>query len=83
MCPYLIVDNNLDPWIAFLKTLMDRPVPAELELFNEDMSVIEQRDAHIFWKIKGIAAKTTYRIFSKYGNTKFVDEEYEEFSKKF
>lgn len=83
MCPFLMVDHNLDPWIQFMKTLMDRPVPDNLESFIEDMDEIEKRDNHIIWKIKGIAAKTTYRIFSKYGNHKYVEEDKIPFSKRF
>jgi hypothetical protein len=66
--------GNLDPWIVFYKTIIDRPVPPELEAKTEDMHEIEERDKHIIWKTKGIASKTTYRMFSKYGNPKFVDD---------
>lgn len=41
ICPYLTEGTNLDPWIQFFKTILDRPVPAELESYNEDMDVIE------------------------------------------
>lgn len=33
----------------------------------------------IQWKIKGMAAKITYRIFSKYGNPAYAKDEYKEF----
>jgi hypothetical protein len=66
-----------------MKTLMDKPVPDNLESFVEDMDEIEKRDNHIIWKTKGIATKTTYRIFSKYGNPKFVDDAFLEFSNRF
>ena len=62
---------------------MDKPVPDTLESFVEDMDEIEKRDNHIIWKIKGMATKTTYRLFSKYGNHKFVDDQFEPFSKRF
>lgn len=62
---------------------MDRPLPAELESFTEDMSVIDERDKNILWKLKGIATKITYRLFSKFGNPTFVDEKFMDFSKKF
>ena len=67
--------NNIDPWILFFKTILDRPVPAELESFVEDMEEIQNRDKNIVWKTKGIAAKTTYRLFSKYGNPKFQSKD--------
>jgi len=48
------------------------------------MDIIEKRDKHIIWKTKGIAAKASYRMFSKYGIAKFVsNKELEAFSKKF
>jgi Holliday junction resolvasome RuvABC DNA-binding subunit len=47
------------------------------------MTAIEARDKHIFWKIKGIATKIAYRLFSKYGNPKFAEEGNKQFSKKF
>lgn len=62
---------------------MDKPVPDNLESFIEEMEEIEKRDSHIIWKIKGIATKTTYRIFAKYGNPKFVDKKFEAFSQRF
>lgn len=85
VCPFLARDSgaNLDPWIMFFKTVMDRPLPAELDSPCEDMGEIERRDKHICWKAKGIAGQTTYRLFSKYGNPKFADEKYAEFSKVF
>ena len=49
--------DNLEPWIHFFKTLMDRPiVPVELSSFTEDMNEIAIRDKSIQWKIKGIAS---------------------------
>ena len=83
ICPYLTEGTNVDPWIQFFKTILDKQVPAELESFVEDMDVIEERDKHIIWKTKGIAGKTSYRMFSKYGNPKFVDEKFEDFSGRF
>ena len=52
--------------MQFFKTLMDNPVPPELEQQVEDMDEIAERDKSIHWKIKAISAKITYRIFSKY-----------------
>ena len=45
------------------------------------MEIIEERDKNIYWKIKGIASKTTYRMFSKYGNSVSVADELIDFSK--
>ena len=72
--------NNIDPWMQFFKTLMDRPIPPELESPTEDPEVIEERDKHLIWKVRGIATKTTYRLFSKFGNPTYVDDNFAEFS---
>jgi len=81
--PFLREAGALDPWIAFFKTLLDRPLPAELDSFVEDMESIQARDKSLHWKIKGMAAKITYRLFSKYGNLKYVSADDEAFSADF
>ena len=67
-------DNNLDPWIQFFKTILDMPCPPELEGAVDDSNEIQQRDKHIFWKIKGVTANLTYRIVVKYGNPSIVED---------
>jgi len=47
--------DNIQPWILFFKSLMDRPLQAELEAPTEDMDDIEVRDKNICWKTKGVA----------------------------
>ena len=74
LCPFLQQNNAIAPWMQFFKTLLDNPVPPELESQIEDMDEIAERDKTIHWKIKGICAKLTYRIFSKYAQTKYLDE---------
>ena len=54
--------------------MLDNPMPAELETPVEDMDEIAKRDKSVYWKIKAISAKITYRIFSKYASTKYLDE---------
>ena len=53
---------------------MDMPCPPELSAPTTDTEEIVRRDKSIFWKIKGIATKITYRIFVKYGNPSTVEE---------
>ena len=74
MSPYLMENNNLDPWIQFFKTILDMPAPPDLANVVEDVQEVQQRDKCIFWKIKGITAKLTYRIFVKYGNPSIVED---------
>lgn len=58
-------------------------MPEELETYVEDMNIIEERDKHILWKLKGICSKITYRLFSKFGNVSWVDDKFVDFSKRF
>jgi len=39
------------------------------------MDQIVKRDKHIFWKIKGLASKITYRVFVKYADPSIVKNE--------
>lgn len=68
--------------MILLKNLLDRPVPKELTVVTEDCDLIEDHDKNIHWKLKGITSKAAYRIFSKYGNPKFQEEEDKEFSQR-
>jgi hypothetical protein len=43
-------------------------VPEQLKTPTDNTEEIQARDKTIFWKIKGIVSKLTYRIFLKYGN---------------
>lgn len=83
MCPFFTIGNNIDPWISFFILLMQKPIPNELETPTDDTDEICEREKKFAWKMKSIVSRLTYRIFSKYGNLKFVDEKYEEFSKYF
>jgi len=49
------------------------PCPPELVNVTEDTEEINQRNKTIFWKIKGITAKATYRMFMKYGEPSTVN----------
>jgi hypothetical protein len=74
MCPYLMEGDNLDPWVMFFKTILDMECPMELCSPTDNVDEIQRRDKSIFWKIKGITAKITYRIFVKYGNPSMVED---------
>ena len=68
MSPYLMEAKNLDPWIQFFKTILDMPVPDDIASITQDTDEIMKRNGSIFWKIKAITAKTTYRMFEDYGD---------------
>lgn len=67
----------------FFKTILDMPLPTELDSFTEDMDDIADRDSNVCWKLKAITAKVTYRLFAKYASLKYCSEKGEEFNKKF
>jgi len=67
-------ESILDPWVQFFKTILDMPCPPELSSVTESTDEITRRNKEIFWKIKGITAKTTYRMFMKYGDPSTVDQ---------
>lgn len=68
LCPFLMEANNSDPWISMIKSILDMPMPNDLTSYTEDMDEIARRNKSIFWKIKDIASRITYRMFLKYGN---------------
>ena len=77
--------GHLDPWFGFFKTVLDMPTPPELAEPVDNTEEIQRRDKHIFWKIKAITAKITYRAFVKYSKPKEVEQltHITEFSKQF
>lgn len=50
------------------------PVPDELKTSTDSSEEIHKRNKQIFWKIKGICSKLTYRIMVKYGNPSLVED---------
>ena len=70
----MMEESVLDPWIQFFKTILDMPCPDELGTPTEDTEETSRRNKEIFWKIKGITAKATYRMFMKYGEPSTVDQ---------
>jgi len=67
MFPYLMNVDNLKPWMEFFKSILDNDVPEELAQPTDEAEKIAKNDSSIHWKIKGIAAKTVYKILVKYG----------------
>lgn len=81
LAPFLcnVEQQTIAPWIGFFNQLLKLEVPQEITAFTEDIEEIQKRDKAIQWKIKGMAAKITYRIFSKYGNPAYIKDEYKDF----
>jgi len=73
MCPHLMQENNLDPWIQFFLTIINMKMPENLISETNSTDEIRERDKSIHWKIKGLTTKLIYRFFVKYGNPKLVE----------
>jgi hypothetical protein len=73
MSPSLMEGNQIDPWVLLIKTVLDMPCPQPLSSTTEDSQMIVQMNKHIFWKVKGVAAKIAYRMFVKYGDPSIVE----------
>lgn len=66
-------NEQLQPWFAFFKQILDMPCPPDLASPTEVTEDIQARDKHIFWKVKNLAAKITYRAFVKYSKPAHVE----------
>jgi len=73
MCPFLMEQGALDPWMGLFRTILDMPCPDDLIKPTEETQEIVARDKSIYWKIKSIVAKITYRTFVKYSKPAFVE----------
>ncbi len=75
LCPQMMQPGALEPWVMFLKAVLDRQVPLDCEMFNtEDNQLVQSKEKNLNWKIKGIASKLSYRIFQKYSTSKELPE---------
>ena len=73
-CPYLMVDNNLEPWIQFFKTMLDMPPPGQECVKTDDYQAARQMNRTLFWKTKGRIAKTCWRMFVEYSDPNKVED---------
>jgi len=60
------------------KIILDMPLPPQLETPTEDIEIMTERDKSIQWKIKAQAARITFRLFSKYANPGFSNQDDQE-----
>jgi hypothetical protein len=79
--PALMKPGALTPWMTFFKTLLDFPVPEALGSYVDDANEIDTRNKHIFWKIKALAGRVTYRMFCKFARMDFLPPEELDFAK--
>mgnify|MGYP006161020033 CR=1 FL=1 len=54
MCPFLMEQGALDPWMGLFRTILDMPCPDDLIKPTEETQEIVARDKSIYWKIKSI-----------------------------
>lgn len=78
--PCFTKKETLAPWMGLFKTLMDLELDEELTRKTEIPEEIEAKDGSWYWRLKGISARATHRVVSKYGNPKFVEEKNKAFS---
>jgi hypothetical protein len=66
-CPFMTLPRALDPWVEFLKALLEKPLPTELESKEDAIELRAKKDQSLHWKLKGLAAKLSYRMLSHCG----------------
>ena len=72
---YFEPESIMSKWIAFFRHLLEWQLPHDLTAQVQDKECIKIRGKKIQWKLKGTAAKITFKLFTKYGNPKFVDKD--------
>ena len=68
--------GRFTPWVAFMKQVLDAPLGAQFETATESQDDIHTLDKTEEWKLKGIVATATFKIFSKYIITQQLDYRY-------
>lgn len=69
-----MVDNNMEPWILFFKTLLDMPPPGKEGVKTEEYDQARNLNRTLFWKTKGRVAKTCFRMFIEYADPNKVED---------
>ena len=82
VAPYLKNRDNLMNWMGNLNLIVKKDVEMLLPPKDEDGDD-EERNKYVWIKAKKWAMKFFHRIFSRFGNTRYVEQEDKEFSKMF
>ena len=80
LCPCFMQNNQLDPWVSFFKSVLEKDIPQEWESPTEDVKEIQKREKLFIWKLKGVSAEICEKLFMKYGNSQFCSPTEKEFS---
>jgi len=67
LLPFLIEPGRLSNWIEFVVAILDSQQDPSSHLVQptDDMSTIEQLDKSDWWKLKGICAKISVKLYQK------------------
>ena len=72
---YFVNEANLHRWMVFLKTILDSPIPANLEVPTQDDEQASEREKNVLWQNKKWCGRVLQRFIQKYGNPKFENKE--------
>ena len=71
------------PWMLFFKAVLDMiKIPPAIGTTTTITDEIESRDKEPLWRLKAMAAHTTYLLFTRYADTRTVAEVDKQFSLK-
>lgn len=68
---YFLDENNLHRWMVFVRTILDSPIPQDLEETTQDEQEIVKREKNVFWKNRNCCAMVLESFLLKYSNSKF------------
>ena len=83
MCDYFLKGTALDSWAQCFKIILDMQCPPELSSDTKDIDEIDKRNKAKFWKLKGITAKSSYYMFTKYSVPAKIDDWLRPFAKSY
>jgi len=72
---YFVNEANLHRWMVFVKTILDSPIPANLEIPTQDDEESRIREKNVLWQNKKWCGRILQRFIQKYGNSKFENKE--------
>lgn len=66
VAPYFLgMPQRITPWMNFFQSVLETSLGPQFETPTEDSQQIDELDKQICWKLKGIVAQITHRLFSK------------------
>jgi len=67
LLPFLVQPGKLNNWIEIFAAILDsqQDPGSHLVQLTEDMSAIEELNKHEWWKLKGICARISVKLYGK------------------